>query len=135
MNAPQDKQDFQPLDTEHTATRNISDEGAPEIKREAELTDEERASVKERIDTAINDTARKLREIASQFERSASPGTQVDEYTNKVATQLRRSASYLESTNVDTTVGRVEKTIRQNPLPSLGVAFGVGFVIARVLKR
>jgi ElaB/YqjD/DUF883 family membrane-anchored ribosome-binding protein len=91
--------------------------------------------IKERIDTAIHDTADRMRDVAHRLEQYGQPGSAADQYTDKVARQINRGAEYLESANVDRLTSQLKDNVRRNPLVSIGVAFGVGFVLARVLKR
>ncbi|WP_164928521.1 hypothetical protein [Gloeobacter violaceus] len=96
---------------------------------------ESKASVQERLDRALHEAARKLEETAEQFERLGSQGTKASEYSQKVASQLRTGARYLEGAEVDDLLERTRSTVRRYPVASLGIAFGVGFVLARLLKR
>ncbi len=123
---PQDR----PTETEYkgAATESVSEapkdnQGQPQVP------------VKERLDGAINGTADQLRNFAQKLEGYGRPGTKTEEVTDKLADQLHRGAKYLESTDVDTLSDQLEGTIRKQPLASLGVAFGVGFIIARILRR
>ncbi|UFP94233.1 DUF883 family protein [Gloeobacter morelensis] len=91
--------------------------------------------VKERIDEALHQTAGKLHDLAQKLESYGESGSQTGKVTEKVAGGLHRGAEYLEKANVDDLGNRVTETIRKQPLASLGIAFGVGFVIARLLRR
>ncbi|MBW4699077.1 MAG: hypothetical protein KME03_14490 [Aphanocapsa lilacina HA4352-LM1] len=91
--------------------------------------------VKERIDEALHQTAGKLHDLAQKLEGYGESGSQTGKVTEKVAGGLHRGAEYLEKTNVDDLGNQLTETIRKQPLASLGIAFGVGFVIARLLRR
>lgn len=112
-----------------SASNQTQVQGGPEQHKDAQ------PQIKERIDTAINDTAGKLREAAQKLENYGQPGSTTDQYTDKAARQINRGADYLESTDTEKLTSQVQVTVRRNPLASLGIAFGVGFVIARILKR
>ncbi|AGY56962.1 hypothetical protein [Gloeobacter kilaueensis] len=93
------------------------------------------AAAKERIDQAIDAGAKKLRSAAHKLENSAQPGSQTAQLSGKVAEQLHRGAEVLEKTHVDDLTGSVENNIRKQPLLTVGIAFAVGFVLSRLLRR
>ncbi len=112
--------------------------GAPaDDNAQAEASPEETsaASNRERIDQVILEAARKLEQTAEKLEQLGAQGTLTGEYSTKVASQLRSGARYLEGTKVESLSERAEATVRRNPVASLGLAFGVGFLVARLFRK
>lgn len=123
-------------DYESFLSADISEEHAETQTADSEVPvySQEHATVKQRIDTTIDATASKLKDIARTTEQSAR-GTGAYGPASKVSEQLRRGAGYLESTNVDTVLVKTRDTVRRNPLATIGTAFGIGFLIALVLRK
>ncbi|AGY56503.1 DUF883 family protein [Gloeobacter kilaueensis] len=116
--------------SEHNSLPQDSANGSP-----APGSEEQKASVQQRIDQAIHEAARKLEQTAEQFERIGSQGSRASEYSQKVASQLRSGARLLEGTQTESLLDETRTLVRRHPMASLGVAFGVGFVVARLLRR
>lgn len=89
-------------------------------------------SVKERIDTAIGSTASKIDNMAERLDQSARA---TQDAAEKVSGQMRQGAQYLESTSVDSLLNQVRDSIRRQPLTSVGLTLGLGYILARILKR
>ncbi|WP_164929270.1 DUF883 family protein [Gloeobacter violaceus] len=115
------------------SAKEIPDTGHRQPPPASEHTDQ--AQVKERIDDALHQTAGKLHDLAQKLEGYGESGSQTGKVTEKVAGGLHRGAEYLEKAKVDDLGNQLTETIRKQPLASLGIAFGVGFVIARLLRR
>jgi len=111
------------------------DTGAPAAQGADSASSSQNPQIKERIDTAINDTAGKLRDAAHRLEQFGRPGSRTEQYTHQVSRQLNRGAEYLESTDVDKLTLQLKDTVRRKPLASVGVAFGIGFILSRILRR
>jgi ElaB/YqjD/DUF883 family membrane-anchored ribosome-binding protein len=88
------------------------------------------------INHAINDTSQKLNQLAEKIESSGQDSsTTVGQTAQKVAEQVRRGADTLQSTSAEQLGEQIQKTIRERPLTSIGIAVGVGFLISQLLKR
>jgi ElaB/YqjD/DUF883 family membrane-anchored ribosome-binding protein len=88
------------------------------------------------INHAINDTSQKLNQLADKIENTGQDSsTSVGQAAHKVADQVRRSADTLQSTSAEQLGEQIQQIIRERPLISIGVAFGVGFLISQLLKR
>lgn len=107
----------------------------PEIEPEAPAGHKEHSPIKDRIDNTISDTAEKLRAHAKKLEGYGQDGSKVNTVVDQVAGGLHKGAEYLESTNLDQMTQKLRKTIGTNQFASLGIAFGIGFVLARVLRK
>ncbi|MBC8120885.1 MAG: hypothetical protein H7Y22_03485 [Gemmatimonadaceae bacterium] len=137
MDSPNSKNyaDYESFLTEDTPREPAQETGAVNTESASEpVHHREHSSVKERIDSTMDTAASKLRDVASKTERSAR-GTEAYGPASKVSEQLRRGAGYLESTNVDTVLVKTRDTVRRNPLATMGAAFGIGFLIALVLRK
>ena len=54
---------------------------------------------------------------------------------NKLADTLQTSGKYLEEHDMSDITADLTKLIRNNPLPALLVAMGIGFIVARATAR
>lgn len=116
-----------PLEEEQKVHRS---EDTPGSDRQSENLQQ----VKGRIDDVIDGTASKLHTVADKLENYGEPGTQVGRLSSGVVGTIRRGAEYLESTDTDELGEQFKKQIRKQPLLSVGGAFVVGFLLARLIK-
>jgi hypothetical protein len=54
--------------------------------------------------------------------------------TKGVASSLKRGGEYLEEKGISGATEDVLDMVRRNPIPSLLIGFGVGFLLARALR-
>ena len=110
------------------------------IKREA-LSIVDRG--KDRVRTTVDDNkarvARTLSAVANSLKSSgaemqAGDAAAVGGVVDRVADQIDRAATYLETSEVEDLVGGVERFARRNPALFIGAAFAVGVLGARFLK-
>jgi ElaB/YqjD/DUF883 family membrane-anchored ribosome-binding protein len=102
---------------------------------EPELEAEQTSTVKERIDGALAGTARLLEQVATRVERYADGSAVASDYAARAASSLHASAQTLSDTKTDDLLEHSADLVRRNPLVSLGIAFGVGFIAARLIRR
>jgi ElaB/YqjD/DUF883 family membrane-anchored ribosome-binding protein len=100
-----------------------------------ELEPEQTNKVKERIDGALAGTARILEQVATHVERYADGSAVASDYAARAASSLHVGAQTLGDTKTDDLLEGSADFVRRNPLVSLGVAFGVGFIAARLIRR
>jgi ElaB/YqjD/DUF883 family membrane-anchored ribosome-binding protein len=92
--------------------------------------------IADHIDSAIEGTSEKLNQLAEKIESTGhGSSSSVDQTAQKVAEQVRRGADTLQSTSAEKLGEEIQQTIRNHPLLSMAIAFGVGFVTSQLLKR
>ncbi len=114
-------------------TREAIDEAAKQGRRKAreiaekaqEHADESRAAAAE----ALHDASSTLHKAADK-----APGA-VRDAAHSAAEGLDRTARYVEDTAPGEMVGDLLNVVRRHPVPSLLVAAGVGFIVARSMRR
>lgn len=96
---------------------------------------EHSSTVKGHIDGALAGTARILEQVATRIEGYADKSAVASEYAVRAASSLHAGAQTLGDTKADDLLKHSADLVRRNPLVSLGVAFGVGFIAARLIRR
>ena len=71
----------------------------------------------------------------AQTVRERAPDTQVRDLADSTAGVLERSGDYLEKANLDTVRSDLETLVRNHPVESVFVGLGVGFLLARSMRR
>jgi ElaB/YqjD/DUF883 family membrane-anchored ribosome-binding protein len=93
------------------------------------------SGVAERADAAIHATGKGMENLAAGIrERSPSEGI-LGTASCKVADTLESSGKYLEEHGMGDMVNDLTDIIRRNPIPSVLVGVGIGFVLARATSR
>ncbi len=88
------------------------------------------------IDHALEGTSEKLNQLAEKIESTGHGSSEsVDRTAQKVAEQVRRGADTLQSTSAEQLGEQIDQAVRKQPLLSMSIAFGAGFVISQLLKR
>jgi ElaB/YqjD/DUF883 family membrane-anchored ribosome-binding protein len=103
---------------------------AEQVRQRAEDASHEAA---DRVDSAMTSTGDRLHDAARTI-RERAPSGQVGEVADKAAEALERSGDYLRRSDVGDVRSDLETIVREHPIQSLAVGFGVGFMIARSLR-
>ena len=88
----------------------------------------------EQINSAMSTAGQKLTDLA-QTVREKSPDAKIGELAASTAGALEKSGAYLESADLDVVRGDLENLIRRHPVEALFVGLGVGFLLARSMRR
>lgn len=91
------------------------------------------APMNERINQGIKAAGQQIGGLAEQL-RQRAPEGQGGEVAQRAATLLDQGAGYLQGADADTIRSDLERLIRRNPLPALGLGVALGFVLGRSLK-
>jgi hypothetical protein len=91
--------------------------------------DENRSRVAGGLDRA----SRKLDEQARNLEQRGSVAGRAAEVARTASGALGSSAEYVRNKDVDAIKEDLAGRIRENPLMSVGIALGAGFIISRIL--
>lgn len=113
----------QATDKAKDITENITDKAS-------EIGDQ--ASVK--ADAAMSATGAKMETLA-QTVRENAPAGKVGDFATTAANALERGGNYLQASDLSDVQGDLEQIIRRRPVESLLVGLGVGFLLARALRR
>lgn len=88
----------------------------------------------DKIDSAMVSVGMQMDNLAQKVVEKAPEGPLGDAAMN-AASALERSGRYLQQADVESLRGDLEDIIRRRPLESLAVGLGIGFLIARGLRR
>lgn len=88
----------------------------------------------DKADAAMSATGAKMETLA-QTVRQNAPAGKVGEFATTAANALERSGNYLQASDLSDVQGDIEQIIRRRPVESLLVGLGVGFLLARALRR
>jgi ElaB/YqjD/DUF883 family membrane-anchored ribosome-binding protein len=88
----------------------------------------------DQINSAMTTAGHELNTLA-QTVREGTPDAKVRDLVDSTAGALERSGTYLENANLETVRTDLETMIRQHPVESLLVGVGVGFLLARSMRR
>jgi ElaB/YqjD/DUF883 family membrane-anchored ribosome-binding protein len=124
-------------DASHEAADRASDvrdrvqDTAEQVRQHAEDASHEAA---DRVDSAMTSTGDRLHDAARTI-RERAPSGQVGEVADKAADALEQGGDYLRRSDVSAVRSDLETIVREHPIQALAVGFGVGFMIARSLRR
>lgn len=88
----------------------------------------------EQINSAMSSAGQQLNTLA-QTVRERAPDTQVRDLADTTASALERSGTYLENANVDMIRRDLEAVIRNHPVEAVAIGLGLGFLLARSMRR
>lgn len=92
------------------------------------------AQVGEKVEDAVNVTGEKMSD-AAQAIRERAPEGKMGEVAVNAADALERSGNYLQQSSTADMRSDLERTIREHPVESLLVGLGVGFLLARAMRK
>jgi len=90
--------------------------------------------VSERADQATAAAGRGMQNVAETIRENAPSGV-LGTAAQAVSSTFERGGRYLENEGLSGMGGDLTNAIRNNPVPALLVAVGVGFLLARALSR
>ncbi|MBC7817065.1 MAG: hypothetical protein IAG10_09285 [Planctomycetaceae bacterium] len=85
----------------------------------------------DKADEAVAATGRGIESVAGQIRSYSSDSGMVGNATNKIADSLEYGGMYLREQGASGLTTDVTKLVRSNPITSLMVGVGVGFLLAR----
>jgi ElaB/YqjD/DUF883 family membrane-anchored ribosome-binding protein len=88
----------------------------------------------DQINSAMSTAGQQLNTLA-QTVRERAPDAQVRDLADTTAGALERSGAYLEKANIDTVRSDLETLIRNHPVESVAIGLGIGFLVARSMRR
>lgn len=88
----------------------------------------------DKTDDAMSATGQGMQSLA-QTVRDKAPGGTVGDIADTAATALEKGGTYLQQSDPATVRNDLEEIIRRNPIPALLVGLGIGFLVARSLRR
>jgi hypothetical protein len=89
----------------------------------------------DKTDDALSSMGQRMSSMAGSLRQSAPRSGAVGSAAGAVADRLESGGRYLQEHGVGEITDDLAGVIRRNPLPSLCVAFGVGFLIGMVSRR
>jgi len=89
----------------------------------------------DKADDALSSMGQRMSSMAGSLRQSAPRAGVVGSAAGAVADRLESGGRYLQEHGVGDITDDLAGVIRRNPLPSLCLAFGVGFLIGMVSRR
>lgn len=134
--------------TSSTATRSRPSSAASAQPPQAvqQVSDTARQTMTQATQTAKQQANRQLDNVSDGLEQVAQTLHQAGDslrennqgaiatYVDKAAGQIERASTYVRVRSVDDIVEDVQSYARREPMMTIGVALGVGFLAARLLK-
>jgi ElaB/YqjD/DUF883 family membrane-anchored ribosome-binding protein len=88
----------------------------------------------DQINSAMSTAGQQLNTLA-QTVRERAPDTKIRDLADTTAGALERSGTYLENANLDTVRSDLQTIIRDHPVEAVAVGLGIGFLLARSMRR
>ena len=88
----------------------------------------------DKVETAMNATGEQFANLASTVRERAPEGRMGDVATS-AADAIERGGQYLQQADLQSIRGDLERIIRERPIESLVVGLGVGYLLARSMRR
>jgi len=98
------------------------------VQRDAHLAGEDQAA------SPMATAGQKIEQFADAI-RDKAPEGKVGELVTNAASALEKGGNYFGSADMDSVRGDMESLIRRYPVQSLAVGLGIGFLVARALRR
>jgi ElaB/YqjD/DUF883 family membrane-anchored ribosome-binding protein len=113
-------------------TQQVSDTARETVSKATE-------TAKQQADTQLNRLSGGLERIAETLHETSGNLRQQDQgmvagYVEKAASQVERASDYLRVSTANDIIEDVQSYARREPVVAIGVAVGVGFLAARLLK-
>lgn len=97
-------------------------------------TSEAGAVAADKVETAMNATGEQFTNLA-QTVRERAPEGRMGDVASTAADAIERSGQYLQQADLQSIRGDLERIIRDRPIESLLVGLGVGYLLARSMRR
>jgi len=108
---------------------------ASEVASDAKAKASEVATVAaDKAESAVTATGTKMTDLA-QTVRENAPEGKAGEIAMNAANTLDRGGTYLQESNLNDIRGDLETVIRNHPIESMLVGLGVGYLLARSMRR
>ncbi len=134
--------------TTSTTSRSRPSQGAAASSQQTvqQVRDTARQTVMQATDTAKQQADRQLNKVSDGLDQVVQTLHQASDslrennqgivggYVDKAADQVERISDYVRERSVEEIVGDVQSYARREPVVTIGVALGVGFIAARLLK-
>lgn len=96
-------------------------------------------TAKQQADTQLQKVSEGLERVAQTLHQSGTELRQSEQamlanYVDNAATQVERASDYLRASSVTQIIDDVQSYARREPVVAIGVAVGLGFLAARLLK-
>jgi len=123
----------------HGTTENSLSRIAGEAKEKAQdLGDKARdkaAAVKDRAEDAISTVGQKMTNLAGVIREHTPQEGVIGSAASSVAENLQSGGRYLQEHDLNDMGRDVTQLVRQHPLPSLLLSFGIGCMLGMTLRR
>jgi hypothetical protein len=104
---------------------------ANEMADKAEKT---ASNVKDKADSATGSVGSGMKTMGEKVEEYGPKEGMLGKATSKVSEGLKQSGEYLEEKGLSGMAGDVGEMIKRNPIPSLLLALGIGYLVGRALR-
>jgi ElaB/YqjD/DUF883 family membrane-anchored ribosome-binding protein len=123
------------IDTAKQKAAQVADSAREMTSTAREKVSQATTQAADTVDSTMNTTGQKMHDLAQTVRQKAPEGGTIGNIAASAADVLDRSGSYLQETDVRTLQSDLEDLIRRRPLESLLIGAGVGFLLARGLRR
>lgn len=117
-----------------TSSQSITDKAKEISSNITDKASEIGDQASDKADAAMSVTGAKMETLA-QTVRQNAPAGKVGEYATTAANALERGGNYLQASDLSDVQLDIEQIIRRRPVESLLVGLGVGFLLARAMRR
>lgn len=117
-----------------TSSQSITDKAKEISSNITDKASEIGDQASDKADAAMSATGAKMETLA-QTVRQNAPAGKVGEYATTAANALERGGNYLQASDLSDVQLDIEQIIRRRPVESLLVGLGVGFLLARAMRR
>ena len=114
------------------AAQQVGETARETVSRAAETAKQQADTQLDKVGGGLQQLAHSLHQSSNTLRQSNQP--MVSDYIDRAAGQLERVSEYLRDRSVDQIVADVDTIARRESLVTVGVALGVGFLAARLLK-
>jgi ElaB/YqjD/DUF883 family membrane-anchored ribosome-binding protein len=122
-------------DKAHSAVDSAADKAQQAASDAKEKAQQIGNQVADRADAATTTVGEKMSDAASALRQNAPTSGPIADAADTAADTLQRAGSYLQEQDLSDMRADLENLIRRHPVESLLVGFGVGYLLARGMRR
>lgn len=122
-------------DTEQNPVDAMRDKAQETVDNIKDRAQEVSSQVADKADSATTRIGTKMTDAAQTIRERAPSSGPVSEVADTAAQTMERAGTYLQEQDLAGMRADLEGVIRQHPIESLLVGFGVGYLLARSMRR
>ena len=110
----------------------VADTARQTVSKATETAKQQADNQRQKVSGGLDRVAQTLHETGDNLRQNQQG--MLGEYIEKAATKVEQASGYLNERSVDQIISDVESYARREPAILLGVAVGIGFLAARLIK-